>query len=57
MLPEAGRRLAMTETERPEQEPNATTPDDETPEEFAAEIEGDPSHNPPDEDLEDVRGG
>ncbi|HVE68729.1 MAG TPA: hypothetical protein VNB64_09140 [Solirubrobacteraceae bacterium] len=57
----------MTETERPEREPNATTPDaetpppadagDESPEEFAAEIEDDPSHNPPDEDLNDIRGG
>ena len=47
----------MTETERPEEEPNATTPEDESPQEFAEDVESDPSHNPPDDELEDVRGG
>ena len=30
---------------------------DQSPEEFAEEIENDPSHNPDDEGLEQVRGG
>ena len=47
----------MTETERPAEEPEESAPDEESPEEFAADVESDPAHNPPDDELEDVRGG
>ena len=42
-----------------EQEPrdDAEATDDETPEAFAADLENDPAHNPPIDELKDVKGG
>ena len=44
--------------ETPESQQNANeTTGDETPEEYAEQVENDPSQNPPEEELEQVRGG
>jgi hypothetical protein len=45
----------MSHIEDPPQDAGAQ--DDETPEEFAEELESDPSHNPEDEELKDIQGG
>ncbi len=44
-------------------EPRGDAPEDagagdqQTPEEFADELEGDPAHNPPIDELRDLKGG
>lgn len=46
----------MERSEHGFDEPDA--PDaDESAEDFAEQVENDPARNPPDEDLEDVKGG
>jgi hypothetical protein len=44
--------------ERPPDTPDeADAGDRQTPEEFADELERDPAHNPPDDELRDLKGG
>lgn len=48
----------MTEREQDEQhEETAQGQDDESPEEFAEDVESDPSRNPDDPGLDALRGG
>ena len=42
---------------RPEDDPTAQAGDDETPEEFAEDLESDPAYNPEDEMLKREKGG
>ncbi len=55
---EASLGQAQASNPPPDPEMLRDTPEGaETPEEFARAIETDPSRNPPDDELEDLRGG
>ena len=47
----------MREREQHDEAGQQENADDQTPEEFVEEIQNDPSHNPEDPGLEQVRGG